>query len=704
MTDLRNFLEGVPVCSLNTPLKEVLTILRERKSERLAVVDAQKYPIGAIHWSSLLDEALQVDRSLLTIRELGRERASDLFEGEIDVTLSELEPSPIEPSIVLPVELSFDRLQNYLDNDLPNLTYAIVDSNERFLGLLDRHQLLRSLLQRETPIPNARDRPTAKQSVQYQQRIRELAAKNAVLVQQNHLKDELLAWLAHEFKTPLTSVSGLSHLLSDSRVGSLNPRQAKYIGHLSRSSTQLMKLVERVSDWTRIDRAELELKQTQVSLARVCVGAYQQARKQDANLPEISFTLDVATGLDSLMADELRLSQILVVLLSNALKFTSPPGQIGLQVHRWGDWIAFRVWDTGVGIPASQQSLIFHKFQQLANPLTQQFDGTGLSLAIAKRLARLHGGEITFISKEGGGSQFTLLLPRQASVVASDNSSDFPINPIVLIAETDPETIEALSGSLASFGYRAAIARSGIDALEKARQLKPHTLFVNLELPFLSGWDVLTLLGTYEETRNLRAIVITTEAERERMPSDRADGFLTLPVREAALRKVMSAPVPRSTPQKLTVLWLTQSDRDESKSPTLPEATSNHPSPADLNRLFHQHNCRVLEVDELEQADLLARVWKPDALILDDTLLPNDPRAYLEEIGQYDHLSSLPLVTLDPNTARWANQVKDSDGTPKLKVFPCLAPPELFQNDESLTACSLPALLQVIQVAAGLNH
>ena len=703
-TDLRNCLEGVPVCSPSTPLKEVLAILREGHSDRLAIVDGRGYPIGAIRWSSLLDRALKVGRSVLTIRELGTHKGADLFDSEIDVRLSELVPSPIEPSIVLPVELNFEGLQNYLDNDLPNLTYAVVDSEERFLGLLDRHQLLRSLLQRDTPTPKTRDRPTAKQILRYQQRIRELAAKNSALLQQHHLKDELLTWIAHEFKTPLTSVSGLSHLLGDCRVGPLNPRQAQYVEHLSRSSTQLMKLVERVSDWTRIERAELELKPTRVSLARVCVAAYRQARQLEANLPEISFTLDVAAGLESVMADELRLGQILTALLSNALKFTSPPGQIGIQVRRWGDWIAFRVWDTGVGIPTSQQPLIFQKFQQLANPLTQQFEGTGLSLAIAQRLARLHGGDITFSSKEGRGSQFTLLLPREESAVSEETPAGFPVNPIVLIAESDPDTIEAISSGLAGFGYHAVVARSGLDALEKARQLKPNTLLIDPELPFLSGWDVLTLLSTYEETRHLRAIVITEDTQPEGTVGDRADGVLRLPVQEAALRKVMSVPVPRNSPQRLTVLWLAQNDRDRDDSPAIPDPPANRPSPADLNRLFHQHNCRVLEVDELEQADLLARVWKPDALVLDDTVLPNDPRTYLEELSQYDHLAALPLVTLDLKAARAANQVKNADGIPTLKVFPCLAPPELCQTEESPSACSLPALLQVIQVAARLNE
>ncbi|MDY6936352.1 MAG: ATP-binding protein [Cyanobacteriota bacterium] len=706
VTDLRQFLEGVPVTSPNTPLKEVLEILSEGKSDRLAIVNREGYPIGAIRLSSLLDRALKVGQAILAVPTRAEESASDLFDRAIeDVRLCELSPSPIEPPIVLPAQLSVDRLQRYLNDDRPHLTYAVVDSDDRFLGLLDRYQLLRALLKNEVPTMDAltTPSPTASDPIPYQKKIRELTAQNSALVQQNQLKDELLAWIVHEFKTPLTSLSGLSHLLGDSRVGPLNSRQTNYTGHLSRSSNQLVKLVEQISDWTRLEQAELELKLSRVSIARVCVEAYRQASQERAEVAEVSFSLDIERGLESSIADELRLGQILEILLANALKFTPPPGQIGLQVRRWGDWLAFQVWDTGVGILASQQPLVFHRFQKLANPHTQQFEGTGLSLSIAQRLARLHGGDITFTSKEGRGSRFTLVIPRQESEDASESPSGFPINPIVLIAESNSETIEALSNGLASFGYRAIVARSGLDALEKARTLKPHTLFVNPELPFLSGRELLTLLGTRQETRNLRAIAIVAEAERKQKPLDRVDGYLNLPVRVWALQKVMSVPVTQSAPGKLTVLWLIQNSEDENSPAITTESPNERPSPAALNRLFHQHNCRVLEVDELEQADLLSRVWKPDALIIDETLYSRDSRAYLEELSRYHYLAALPLVTLDLDTARAANELKHADGTPKLKVFPCLASPELCEGEDSPAACTLPAVLQVIQVAARFN-
>ena len=125
---------------------------------------------------------------------------------------------------------------------------------------------------------------------------------------------------------------------------------------------------------------------------------------------EHHFTLAIEPELEIVVADELRLRQMLVHLLANAFKFTASGGEIGLRVSYWAGWIAFTVWDTGIGIPEHQQHLIFQKFQQLETPLTRQFEGTGLGLVLTRALARLHGGDVSFLSQEGKGSQFTLLL------------------------------------------------------------------------------------------------------------------------------------------------------------------------------------------------------------------------------------------------------------------------------------------------------
>ena len=396
-----------------------------------------------------------------------------------------------------------------------------------------------------------------------QQLASELAAKNADLIQLNRLKDEFLACISHELKTPLTAVLGLSTLLKDQAMGQLNVRQARYARLIHQSGRHLMTVVNDILDLTRMETGQLELTLLPVQIRTVCDRAIQHARsiqieaRQAAtdgepsaeNLSNHRFTFSIEAGLDSFVADELRLRQMLVHLLANAFKFTQTGGEIGLRVSRWEGWIAFTVWDTGIGIPEHQQHLIFQKFQQLENPLTRQFEGTGLGLVLTRALARLHSGDVSFLSTEGKGSQFTLLLPpsppcktggairgrgEQAPHLISSSER------LVLVVEAAPRFIEDLTQHLTSLGYRFAIARLGTEALEKTRRLQPRAVFLNPFLPQLSGWDVLTLLKSDPATSQIPVIMMATPADREQAFLNRADDFLSLPVQQQVLQQLLA--------------------------------------------------------------------------------------------------------------------------------------------------------------------
>ncbi len=546
---------------------------------------------------------------------------------------------------------------------------------------------------------------------------KELAAKNADLIHLNRLKDEFLSCISHELKTPLTAVLGLSSLLKDKLIGELNDRQTRYAKLIHKSGRHLMTIVNDILDLTRMETGQLELIPEPVEIAATCKRAFEQAKQlqqeekstpqpsktnDEANAEpctEIEFTLEIEPGLNYLIADELRLRQMLVNLLANALKFTEAGGKIGLKVNVWEGWLAFTVWDTGIGIPADKQHLIFQKFQQLESPLTRRFQGTGLGLVLTQRLARLHGGDVSFISSENQGSEFTLLLPPnppgnsgEESPAGTATEGEFlqpkyqtPIansrSRLVLIVEAVPKYIEDLTNVLSGLGYQVIVARSGTEALEKARRFSPEAIFLNPLLPLLSGWDVLTLLKSDPDTRSIPAIVTATRGEKERASVNRAEGFLSLPVEEFALRRLLdSIGRPDASTQKvrssLTVLWIS------------PQNSSSQGSALLLNPTY----CRVLEADDLGQAELVARIWRPDAIVLDSTSQLQNPLAFIEQLSRSRTLGDLPLVTLDPATTQLANQVKG------LSVFPCLA-----ASSPDGTGLVASALWQVIQVAAGMS-
>ncbi len=596
-----------------------------------------------------------------------------------------------------------------------------------------------------------------------QQVARELAAKNLDLVQLNRLKDEFLACISHELKTPLTAVLGLSSLLKEQSLGELNDRQSRYVHMIHQSGRQLMLVVNDILDLTRIETEQVELVLEPVSIASVCDRAYSQAQqrilphqnKEEGLPPEYQFTLKIDPALEIVLADELRLRQILSHLLSNALKFTEPGATLGLNVNQWSGWTAFTVWDTGIGIPLDKQHLIFQKFQQLESPLTRRFEGTGLGLVLAQRLARLHGGDISFISQPNQGSQFTLLLPSEnfpedlspklaqdssqnstqdsAQNLSQDLSQDSSQNLVesltgefsqdskislsqnipshravpapakkslrssnlILVIETIPQYVENLSFNLEALGYRVVIARCGTEALEKARHLKPCLCFLNPLLPLLSGWDVLVLLKSDPQTQHLPILVTATQSEKQDAYAHQADGFLSLPVDQDVLRQYLNR-ILQGEPQhpeddrpiSITILILSlQASPASNQSPDF-SCLSNL-----LNQAIRQDpkgiKCRILEVNDLEQAELMTQVWHPDVLLLNGKDVA-ELTPCLQELASHPSLAHLPLITLDQDITEAARKLGN------LSVFPCLAADSCLFDSE-LSACH--SLLQVIEMA-----
>ena len=575
---------------------------------------------------------------------------------------------------------------------------------------------------------------------------KELQAKNADLIQLNRLKDEFLACISHELKTPLTAVLGLSSLLKDQTLGTLNERQTRYATIIHQSGRHLMAVVNDILDLTRMETGQMELNPKLVQIRKVCDCAFQEALQLQHKHPQgqssvtltdsirAKYTLEIEKGLNTITADELRLRQMLVNLLSNALKFTPADGQMGLKVARWEKWITFTVWDLGIGIPPDKQHLIFQKFQQLENPLSRQFEGTGLGLVLTQRLARLHGGDVTFISQEGKGSEFTLILPpspplkdlgiegwetnddlkEQGLIPTEENEmhtkrdSKLPVNNyqlpvinyssrLVLIVEAVPRFIEDLTNKLTGLGYRVVIARSGTEAVEKARKLQPKLIFLNPLLPLLSGWDVLTLMKTDNDTCQIPVVITSTIGEKEQGIVNGANEFLSLPVEQSALEQVLAEftdlPLKEQHYQKLVILRLIPGKYDFQQPTTKGSIYED-------KFLSLPIEYRMVEADDLAQANLLAKIWQPNVILIEKISNSITPVEFIKKLSQYPTLAAIPLVTLDSETTQAANQVKE------LSVFPCLA----FEKiDNNLIETKLDyeylisAFSQVIYIAAGMS-
>lgn len=241
------------------------------------------------------------------------------------------------------------------------------------------------------------------------QQRQQLRDRNRDLVQTNQLKSEFLANTSHEIRTPLSSILGFTHLLQAQGFNPMNLRHQEYLNIILTSGQHLLSLINDILDLSKIEANQLDLQWETVDVRNLCQMAMTLV-KEKASDKGLKTHLHIDPAVTTLVADGLRLKQMLFNLLSNAIKFTLK-GEIGIEVTLAKDILRFTVWDTGTGISQEQQQLLFRPYAQLANVAIGPGEGTGLGLALTQKLAELHGGWVEVCSEPDQGSRFTIALP-----------------------------------------------------------------------------------------------------------------------------------------------------------------------------------------------------------------------------------------------------------------------------------------------------
>ncbi len=290
----------------------------------------------------------------------------------------------------------------------------------------------------------------------------------------NRAKREFLATMSHELRTPLNAIMGLSQLLQQERIGSLNEKQNEYVNSIYSSGEHLLALINDILDLSKVEAGKEELLLSPLPVLDLCNYAIWTVRDR-ALEKGLQLTSEIDLEADICIGDERRIKQMLLNLLTNAIKFT-PAGQISLTVKKVPQGITFTVSDTGIGIDSNQFQFLFQPFKQLDSRLNRQYEGAGLGLALTRKLARLHGGDVTMTSTLGKGSQFTLFLPNPVHPGdEGDEGADFalfssspviPINKTILVVEEEENTATVLQDYLHTIGYQAKRIENGNDFLK----------------------------------------------------------------------------------------------------------------------------------------------------------------------------------------------------------------------------------------------
>ena len=516
--------------------------------------------------------------------------------------------------------------------------------------------------------------------------------------QKNHdnlqqLQDELMRDLSHDLKSPLTTIIGLSNLLKEEKLGTLNQRQISYTEMIYNSGKRIVSSVNDLLDLTRLTSQKIQFNFETLNLKTVCQEIYQQLEQKlatkakyqgDNCFPQLE--LELAPNAQRAIADRTYLNQILTRLLENALHSTSSEQLLGVRSELCSEWLAITVWNEEGGLTQEQQQILVAEFFQDVTFLNSQQKNQGLKLILAQQLAQAHGGDISFISQQDYGSEFTLLLPlnphRNSEAIDSHSSEKKQNKPLILIVETASDKIINLSQKLKTLGYYSAIARTETEALYKARLLKPQKILLNSSFLEISQPNIADVLNFDAKTQNIPLLIITNTAKSIDSFDNIADEVISFPLSRSTLAKHFPLIVtqPNVSKQNLTVLRL-----------SLTEKTTQTQENSILDFIFDNSvfslSYHIIEADSIEQAHLLAKIWTIDVVIWDGTTLES-PEAYLLNFAGFKTLASIPVITLDAKTTAAANKIDN------LVIFPCLLP-----VDEH----SIEQLTQVIQIAAGIE-
>ncbi len=474
-----------------------------------------------------------------------------------------------------------------------------------------------------------------------------LARVNAELDQTGRLKDEFLANMSHELRTPLNAILGLSEALLEQVSGSLTPRQVKSIATISTSGSHLLTLINDILDLSKIESGKLELNTDTINLQEFCESCLVFVRTQ-AIQKNISVAFEQDGRSPKFTADPKRLKQILVNLLTNAVKFTPPGGRIGLTVAspEGEEMVRLTVWDTGIGIAPENERKLFRAFTQIDSGLTRAQEGTGLGLALVAKLVELHGGGVTLESVLGQGSRFIVTLPQAAApspkreIVPKDDSDRRNCHR-ALVIEDDPTSGAILVKYLTELGLETVLHVKGEETVETVLRERPDVILLDIQLPGDSGWVVLVRLKDHPATRHIPIAVISVVDEPGRSRALGAAAHFTKPVTRAQLAAFLQ----RDPTLPLLAAKPPEAPRPPA-GPIILLAEDNEANVQTIGGYLEDKGNMMHYARNGLEAVKLARELQPEVILMDIQMPVMDGLTAICEIRADAAIKNIPIVAL----------------------------------------------------------
>ncbi|MBV8568647.1 MAG: response regulator, partial [Methylobacteriaceae bacterium] len=503
---------------------------------------------------------------------------------------------------------------------------------------------------------------------------RALEEKATELSLTSKYKSEFLANMSHELRTPLNSILVLGQQLGENPDGNLSPKQVEFARTIHAAGTDLLNLISDILDLSKIESGTVSVEAEEVFFANL-QDVMTRPFRHEADTRGLSFHVEVDSALErSMVTDSKRLQQVLKNLLSNALKFTEKGG-VRLKVAKAaGGWspehptlrnsptvVAFEVSDTGIGIPSEKQKIVFEAFQQADASTSRKYGGTGLGLAISRELSNLLGGEIQLRSTPGAGSTFTLYLPLKytgasatqrpalnggapsgaaASLAVArrtelptehvpDDRGDLqPGEPVLLIVEDDPHYARLMVDVAHEAGLKVLVAGRGAEALALAREYQPIAVSLDIFLPDMLGWNVLSQLKQNPATRHIPVQIVTSDEDRQHGLARGAFSFLTKPTTTQGLERALIKIKDYSKPRRRRLLVVEDNPAERFS----------------ITQLLEHDDIDILSVDSGGGALAALDEQAIDCVVLDLRLPDMSGFELLERIRDKPALAELPVI------------------------------------------------------------
>jgi len=513
----------------------------------------------------------------------------------------------------------------------------------------------------------------------------------------NRAKSAFLANMSHELRTPLTGIIGYSELLQ---------KEARFLGYtdflddlekIRTAGDHLLALINDILDLSKIEAGKMQLVLEEFAIATLIhevVATAQPLVEKNGNLLKVHCPADR----DTMYADMTKVRQILLNLLSNAAKFTDQ-GVITIHVSRHrapdADFFCFRISDTGIGMSAEQQMMLFQEFTQGSVGSKRKYGGTGLGLALSRRFCQLMGGTIAVESREGQGSTFTVELPANVITNTSDlfpqlleQQPDAPLLPVrdnasaiqqstVLVIDDDPVVRELLVRRLGDFDLQVATAADGKEGLRLATALSPDLITLDVLMPDMDGWAVLATLKSAPDTANIPVIMLSIVDEWKRAYALGAMDYLTKPIDTNRLVQLIA----RHRHSRII-------EHNADKGYVL--IVEDDPMVRELLRRFlDQAGWDVVEAED-GRAALTQIAHRRPSLILLDLMLPElDGIQVIDELHTMPHARDIPIIVLTAKELTHAERQRLNGSVRQILQKGTYSSEDLLRNIRNLALASI---------------